>query len=132
MSLTQPPDLQIPATQRTPAVTFQFTEARLRLSGESYPENVSSFYAPILATLDLYLAGLQGASISCEIALRYFNSSSAKALLNLLSRLAGAVPDNHVRVSWHYDPDDDIMKETGEDFAVDLPGLAFEFCPLPV
>ena len=38
---------EIPATARTPAVTFDFAENHLKLAGESYPEDVTEFYKPV-------------------------------------------------------------------------------------
>lgn len=132
MPTSLPADLDLPPTARTPAVQFRFSEDWLGLSGESYPENAAAFYAPVLAALDAYLAAIDGREIVLDIRLQYFNSSSAKFLLNLLTRLAAIIPANRVTVRWHYDPDDDIMLETGEDFAADLPGLRFDLLPLPV
>jgi hypothetical protein len=42
---------EIPATARTPAVTFDFAENRLKLAGESYPEDVTEFYKPVFEAL---------------------------------------------------------------------------------
>ena len=46
---------EIPATARTPAVTFDFAENHLKLAGESYPEDVTEFYKPVFEALDAYL-----------------------------------------------------------------------------
>ena len=37
--------LDIEATPRTPAVSFDFGSNRLTIKGESYPEDVTEFYA---------------------------------------------------------------------------------------
>ena len=49
---------EIPATPRTPAVTFDFAENQLKLAGEFYPEDVTEFYKPVFEALDTYLARL--------------------------------------------------------------------------
>ena len=51
-------NLSIPATARTPAIDFDFGKNRLKLSGESYPEDVTEFYNPVFSALDAYLAAL--------------------------------------------------------------------------
>jgi hypothetical protein len=38
--------LDIEATSRTPAVSFDFAGHRLKIAGESYPEDVTEFYGP--------------------------------------------------------------------------------------
>ena len=40
-------NLDIPATERSPAVAFDFAQQHLRISGESYPEDVAGFYRPV-------------------------------------------------------------------------------------
>lgn len=44
--------LDIEATIRTPAVTFDFVNNHLKLTGESYPEDVTEFYGPVFTELD--------------------------------------------------------------------------------
>lgn len=38
-------DLHLDATSRTPAIALEQTARRLVIAGESYPEDVSGFYA---------------------------------------------------------------------------------------
>ena len=51
-------NLVIPATARTPAIDFDFGNNHLKLSGESYPEDVTEFYNPVFSALDAYLPRL--------------------------------------------------------------------------
>lgn len=114
-------DLFIPATERTPEVAFAFSEARLRLGGESYPEDVGAFFAPVFRALEGYLAQLGEGACRFDIELLYFNSSSAKAIMMLLEKLdAAAAEGADVSVYWRYDPEDDTMLELGQEFAEDL------------
>jgi len=50
--------IDIAATTRTPAVTFDFTQHYLKIKGESYPEDVTEFYGPVFTALDNYLSKL--------------------------------------------------------------------------
>ncbi|OIR02062.1 hypothetical protein GALL_159210 [mine drainage metagenome] len=120
------------ATERSPEVAFDFANSHLRLKGESYPEDVAAFYGPLLTALDRWLAGRSGSALTLDIELVYFNSSSAKALMNLFLMLdkAGAA-GNSVSINWRFSEDDDIMEEFGEDFAEDLQHVRFTLCPLP-
>jgi hypothetical protein len=52
-------NLKIAPTDRSPEVDFNFTKNRLKLKGESYPEDVATFYAPVFEALDKYLANLR-------------------------------------------------------------------------
>lgn len=119
-------NIVITATSRTPAVSFDFASGVLRISGESYPEDVSRFYNPLYEALDRYLGQLSEGSCRFDFALVYFNSSSAKAIMMLMERLdAAAEAGLDVDVHWFYDPEDETMHELGEDFGEDLEHARF-------
>ena len=59
---------------RTPAVDFDFVQNRLKIAGESYPEDVTEFYGPVFAALDAYLGELGGGSCRFDFELIYLNS----------------------------------------------------------
>ncbi|HCV89547.1 MAG TPA: Fe-S oxidoreductase, partial [Alphaproteobacteria bacterium] len=42
-------DLQLEATSRTPAVTLDPVAGKLVIAGESYPEDITAFYAQLTA-----------------------------------------------------------------------------------
>jgi hypothetical protein len=117
-------NLHIPATSYSPQVDFDFASHQLSLRGESYPENASVFFAPIMAALDAYLVPLDHVRITVDVQLAYFNSASTKAILALFERLNdAAVAGNYVTVHWHSDPDDDTIMEFGQEIAEDNPAL---------
>lgn len=124
--------LKIAATDRSPAVLFDFDNHHLTISGESYPEDVSTFYHPIFEALDAYLAGLGDGSCRFDFELIYFNSSSAKAIMTLLERLDDAAARGaSISIHWHYDEEDDTMEELGEEFSEDLEHAEFRLEKLP-
>ena len=92
-------NINIPATNRTPEVTFNFEDGNLKIAGESYPEDVTSFYNPLFEALDTWLADAQGKSCHFEFQLIYFNSSSAKAIMMLMEKLDEAAGEGMGRVS---------------------------------
>ena len=119
-------NLAIPATVRTPAIDFDFGKNRLKLSGESYPEDVTQFYNPVFSALDTYLSTLGRGSCRFDFELIYLNSSSAKAVMMLMDKLdAAAAKDATVDVYWFYDEEDDTMQELGEEFGEDLENAKF-------
>ena len=94
-------NLSIPASTRTPAVYFDFGNSHLKLSGESYPEDVTEFYHPVFSALDTYLATLGSGSCRFDFELIYINSSSAKAVMMLMDKLdAAAAKGATVDVYW--------------------------------
>jgi hypothetical protein len=117
------------ATDRTPQVLFHWTEGKLAMRGESYPENAAAFFGPLHQSLKQYLEGCAGQLITFDIELSYFNSSSAKAIMNLFQLLEAAAKTNGVVINWCYQADDDTMQEFGEDFAADFARAVFNLCP---
>ena len=82
-------DLKLDATSRTPAVILDSAGAHLGISGESYPEDVTGFYTELTSALNAYFES--GAkTLTAQIKLTYFNSSSARALMELLDEATGA------------------------------------------
>lgn len=124
--------IQRQETERSPFVDFNFPSGRLALRGESYPEDAAAFFGPLMEGLESWLAGLDaGSEVQVDFELSYFNSSSAKALMNMLMRLDGAAKAGvRVLIRWHYAEDDDTMEEFGEDFAEDIEHATFELCPV--
>ena len=125
--MTKMENIQIKAQERSPEVNFDFANHKLSLKGESYPEDVASFYGPILKDLEKYLNSLDGKGhTEVDIQLVYFNSSSAKALMNFILMLDKAAKvGNKITINWHCHEDDDTMREFGEDFAEDVEAASF-------
>ena len=113
-------DLYIAAERDKPEVDFKFSQHRLALRGESFPENALAFYGPVVSALMEYLGGTRDQDIVVDIELRYFNSSSTKILLNIFRMFDQASSnDNTVHLNWVHDPDDDTVLEFGNDIAQD-------------
>lgn len=113
------------ATSRTPTVTLDGANGLFSLSGESYPEDITSFYGPIRVALNEVLENLNQ-PLQVEIKLVYFNSSSARVLMELMDQMdehaaAGAV----INVNWYCNPDDDITREFAEDISEELNAVTF-------
>ncbi|CAA7627888.1 conserved hypothetical protein [Candidatus Terasakiella magnetica] len=119
-------NLKIAATERSPEVDFDFERGVLVLRGESYPEDASAIFGPIFSALETFLAEGEKREVKMDFDLTYFNSSSAKALMNMFQMLDhAAAAGTKITVSWFFAPDDDTMKEFGEDFSEDLKHVIF-------
>lgn len=106
--------------ENTPGVSFDTESGIFEIKGVSRPENVQDFYDPILAWFDDYLKELggntAGKSVTLTVFLEYFNSSSAKYILNILKKMAEYLAAGvNVRVNWNYEDGDEDMLEVGEE-----------------
>jgi hypothetical protein len=117
----------IPAMERSPEVDFRFEENRLSLRGEAYPEDAAAFFGPLLRQLSAYCETIHGQELHVEFQLDYFNTSSAKALMNMIQILETAVRHGaRVSLRWCFQKDDDVMREFGEDFSTELEHVQFQ------
>lgn len=119
-------DLKIEATKSTPYVHCNALEGVLEIKGKSYPENAAKFYAPVFEWVKSYIGSGSPLIIQVTLEIIYLNSSSSKALLNLLDILdlaAGA--GKKVIVDWRYHEEDETALECGEEFKEDLESVAF-------
>jgi len=122
--------LRIAATERSPEIELDVDHGRLGLRGESYPEDASSVYAPVFSALQQAVERAGPHGIVAEFELIYFNSSSAKALMNMFLLLEKAATRGiPVTVRWRYAAEDETMREFGEDFSEDLAHVVFELVP---
>lgn len=110
----------VEATNRTPAIKLDVTACTLGIEGESYPEDVRSFYSVLSENLATFI-GSKPDGLTVNIKLTYFNSSSARMLMELLDQLDDAAGSGiAINVNWYCDPDDDITREFAEDIASEV------------
>ncbi|MFH1321461.1 MAG: DUF1987 domain-containing protein [Bacteroidota bacterium] len=128
--------LKIEPTEFTPEVILDPKANRFVISGESRPENAGKFYQQILDWLEEYYSlrywkdsefDSKKNEAIFEFNFEYFNSTSAKFILDILHKIKKFCKDNvNIKVEWHYDAPDLDMKESGEEFAK-MTGIPFEF-----
>ncbi len=119
-------NIEIPPTNRTPTVEFEFDTGHLRLMGESYPEDVTTFYNPLFDALKEWLSSDVNSYCRFDFKLIYFNSSSAKAIMMIMELLDSAAEmGKSIEVYWFHDPEDETMEELGEEFGEDLEHAKF-------
>ena len=117
--------IKIVGTDDTPSVTLDVANEIFEISGRSLPEDVASFYEPILDWLDKYSEEATGKTVF-NFKLVYFNTASSKMLLDILLKLEEMYESGKdVLVRWHYPEDDEDMEEAGEEYA-DIVEVPFE------
>ncbi len=116
--------LRLEATDKTPFLLFDPAAGRLEISGCSIHENSDRFFTPLLDRIEQY-AKAPARRTLVTISLSYFNSSSAKYLLDLLRLLdeAHVTGAGSVSLEWLFEEGDLDMQEAGEDYKglLDMP-----------
>lgn len=116
-------NLNIAATDRTPEIQLSAEQGIFTMRGESFPEDVAAFYGQVIMAIDGLASSIQR-PLTVDVAMVYINSSSIKAMFRIFEGLENVRKNNHpVSVTWHFQDDDDIMQELGEDFKDRFPDL---------
>lgn len=120
--------LDIKATNDTPRVMFDPDNEIFEISGRSLPEDVVTFYQPVIDWLDEYKL-LPNEKTEFVFKYIYFNTATSKLVQDILLRLE-YINENggDVRVIWYFELDDEDMHDLGEEFKeyIDIP---FELVP---
>jgi hypothetical protein len=115
-------ELRIAPTKNTPEVILN-TDGIIKIRGRSISENVTVFYAPVDNWITEYIQ--TPADVTCvDMNLEYFNSGSAKMLVNLLQKITYVSLKNKKFIfNWYFEDGDDDILEHGEYFAsvLDVP-----------
>jgi hypothetical protein len=114
--------LTLAETDETPAVVLDSKKGTFEITGRSIPLNAAEFYAPLIDWMQRYAQDPNPAT-HMTVRLEYFNTASAKQILDLLyalEKIKGA------SVGWYFDEDDEDMEEAGQEFA-ELVRIPFEF-----
>jgi len=114
--------LIIESSKTKPGVNFNIETGSLNLGGESYPENALEFYKPICGWIEDYLSNNgKSKKVEFNFKMTYFNTSSSKAILDILDILEAHHNKNvDITVNWFYEEDDEDIQESGEEFAEGL------------
>ncbi|MFP4555331.1 MAG: DUF1987 domain-containing protein [Bacteroidales bacterium] len=110
----------IEPTNETPKVILDKENSVFEFSGNSLPEDVATFYNPILSWFDEY-AKNPNDKTKIVFNLEYYNTSSSKMILKLLEKFRDIHRNGfEVEVQWHYLEDDEDMIEAGEDYSENI------------
>ena len=127
--------LKIVPTDNSPMVLLDPHVLQFEISGESRPENAGKFYNNVISWLDLFHKNatwkkndkVAALPLTINFKLDYFNSTSAKYLLDILKLIHNIKESGCVlNINWYYDEMDEDMKESGEEFS-QLIEVPFQF-----
>lgn len=115
-------NLCIEQTKSTPTIQFDFVNNKLRIEGQSYPENAFKFYEPIFNWMDQYLAEVDKETVlEIYFHMPYINTSSSKCIMMLLEKMENAYQEGRkVAIQWYYNREDEAALECAEEFKEDL------------
>lgn len=104
-------------TTRTPRVQLDPITGECHFTGRSIPDNSVEFYKPIFDWISNFLASAPK-RIAIVIRYDYYNTSTAKCLVDIFRKLQEAHQSGivAVNVTWEYEPGDEEMQESGEEY----------------
>ena len=120
--------LVIQAKEDTPGITMDPGAGKFEVTGKSLPEDVATFYAPVLEWLDNYKSDPLPKTV-VEFRLTYFNTASSKIIMDIMVKFEELMEaGNEVMIKWYYPDDDEDMQEAGEEYE-ELVEVPFEHIP---
>ena len=114
--------LSFDPTDKTPSIDLDIQKGIFQISGRSLPENSLNFYEPVLNWINHY-SQRPNLETNFVFRLEYMNTSSSKAVLDILVQLEDIKGS---RVTWYSYPEDDDMKSAGQVLA-ELVTIPFTF-----
>ncbi|MCB0795119.1 MAG: DUF1987 domain-containing protein [Flavobacteriales bacterium] len=117
-------ELLLEATDKTPRVRLDGLQGILQVEGCSVHEDADGFYRPIFQAVERY-AAMPAGTTRVSLRLDYFNSSTAKYLLDILKVLDELHVSGRSKVAmeWLHPEDDLDLQEAGMDYKalLDMP-----------
>jgi hypothetical protein len=108
--------VSLESTKKTPNVLLD-PSGRIRIGGRSIPEDASRFYDNILNWVLDYCHTPSDSTV-VDIELEYFNSGSAKFVMQILRELSELISEGkNLKVNWYYEEGDDDILERGEYYS---------------
>jgi hypothetical protein len=100
-----------------PAITLDKENNLFEISGRSLPEDVVTFYEPVIDWLNEYMKDPNPETIF-DFKFIYFNTASSKVILDILTLFEEMIENDHqVKVRWYFNEYDEDMQEAGEEYA---------------
>jgi hypothetical protein len=120
--------LIIEATDETPQINLDPATNYLSFSGKSLPEDVRSFYTPVLKWIDEFISTRRDNTV-VEFKMDYFNTASSKIILDILLKFEQIHLDGYgLLVKWVFKSNDLDMREAGDEYA-EIVEVPFEYIP---
>ena len=115
--------LKIESTEDNHQIVMDRESNILEISGRSLPEDVNTFYEPMMSWIEEYAKDPLDVTVF-NFKLTYFNTASSKIILDILTQFEEMIEEGHqVMVRWHYPEEDEDMMEAGEEYSemIDVP-----------
>jgi hypothetical protein len=118
--------INIEETKATPSVVLDIDDRKFEIAGCSRPENVREFYMPVINWFEGIIEKIDevktklssDGSVSFDFKLSYFNSASAKFILDILLYINQMHSnDIDIKINWYYEEGDEDMRDVGEELA---------------
>ena len=110
-------------TAKTAAIAVNEAESLIEISGRSYPEDLHSFWDPLIQQMEAWVA--EHPKTTLQFDLNYHNSGSTRIIINLIKFCEAQLGlGRKVEMRWFYDEEDEQTAEQGEDYldiCIDLP-----------
>lgn len=118
-------ELRIAATKSSPEILLN-PGGMIRIRGRSIHENILEFFRPVEEWVNSYI--LEPADVTCiDMNLEYFNSASAKFMIQLFMKISRVrLLNKKLIVNWYYEEGDEDIYERGEYFSSVL-NIPFNF-----
>lgn len=127
----------IKKTDATPGVILDLQKNFIEFIGDSRPENVKTFFGPILTWISEYSNHIyffsnessERINIQVDFKFEYFNSSSAKYIIDIINAVHIIRSTNKnvdLNLNWCYEEGDEDIKESGEEF-IKITGIEMNF-----
>ena len=109
--------LKIESSEDNPRIVLDRESNILEISGRSLPEDVNTFYEPMMSWIEEYAKDPLDVTVF-SFKLTYFNTASSKIILDILTHFEEMIEEGHkVMVRWHYLEEDEDMLEAGEEYS---------------
>ncbi len=120
--------ISIEEREYTPEIVYHEQDNTLSISGTSVPEDTRAFYKPVYDWIDAFMDNAEdGLKLNIIFKLDYFNTSSSKAIYELLYKIEKRqYKFKSLKIIWLYDVLNETMLEAGRHFA-ELVHLPFEY-----
>ncbi|PWJ44700.1 DUF1987 domain-containing protein [Sediminitomix flava] len=123
-------NFHIESSTYIPRIDFDANTNVLEIEGESYHEYTIEFFQPVFEWLKEYLSSPER-EITFNFKMSYFNTSSSRRFLEILTMLEDYQTDSNgkVTINWYYEESDIDMLESGEEYADDV-NIKFNLIPV--
>lgn len=118
-------------TKKTPSILFDQSVGKLEITGYSLPNNSQEFYQPLFELVHEYVSNPQPIT-ELVFHIEYFNTSSSKLILHLLTEFDILVSmGKELSITWYVDEEDSDMFEAGEAYQSSIK-TSISILPIPV